>query len=396
MRILLGVTGSIAAYKSCFLLRRLQDHNHQVKVVTTKGAENFVTPLTFETLAKGEYYSGDLWIPEGKKEALWTLHVDLAKWAECLLIAPCTAHTIAKLAHGYCDDLLTAVALSYDGPKYLAPAMEEQMYFAPATQRNLALLKQWGWMEIEPEDGPLASGLSGYGRMAEPETILQAISYKPLQGKKVLITLGPTYEPIDPVRFIGNHSTGKMGAAIAQVALQYGAEVTIIAGPVSIPLPKAHQLIQITTAQELFETIMPIASQYDYIWMVAAVADYTPVEVKSEKIKKEENPNLTLSLKPNPDILANLTQQKRPGQKIIGFALESDYDLEKAKQKLKRKNCDLLVLNSLLLKGSGFGTDTNHVFAIMPDGTIHEFPMAPKRIIAKQLWDLVLSLPNEV
>jgi phosphopantothenoylcysteine decarboxylase/phosphopantothenate--cysteine ligase len=302
---------------------------------------------------------------------------------------------ITKLAQGHCDDLLTAVALSYRGPKYIAPAMEEQMYFSPPIQHNLTKLKNWGWIEIEPETGPLASSLEGKGRMAEPETILQILQYKPLKGKKVLVTLGPTYEPIDPVRFIGNHSSGKMGAAISEIALHYGAEVTVIAGPVSIPLPQAHHIIRITTAQELFDAIVPIAPDYDFIWMVAAVADYTPEHVSTQKIKKEKHPQLTLTLKPTPDILSYLSLHKPKGQMIIGFSLESELNLDQAREKRKRKQCDVLVLNSLQIEGSGFQTDTNHVFVLLPDDSVKELRLAPKQIIARQLWDLLLHYKNE-
>ncbi len=363
---LLGVTGSIAAYKASFLVRLLIKNGAEVKVILTPSARAFVTPLTLATLSKNpvmwEYF--DPKDEEGK----WNNHVDLALWADLLIIAPATSNTISKMVNGTCDNLLMGVYMSAKCPVYFAPAMDLDMYKHPSTKANIEKLQQFGNHFIPSGDGELASGLEGEGRLAEPEEIIDFIENSikaglPLRGKKVLINAGPTYEPIDPVRFIGNHSTGKMGVALAEEAHKLGAEVKLILGPNSVlPNTTAIAVTRISTALEMQDACKVEFGDADIAILAAAIADYRPANPVTEKIKKAGNP-LKIDLVENPDILAGLGKVRSENQILVGFALETNNGLENAVSKLHKKNCDLIVLNTPTAV-SGFGSDTNEVTLI--------------------------------
>ncbi len=365
-RVLLGVTGSIAAYKASFLVRLLIKNGAEVKVILTPSARAFVTPLTLATLSKNpvmwEYF--DPKDEEGK----WNNHVDLALWADLLIIAPATSNTISKMVNGTSDNLLMGVYMSAKCPVYFAPAMDLDMYKHPSTKANIEKLQQFGNHFIPSGDGELASGLEGEGRLAEPEEIIDFIENSikaalPLRGKKVLINAGPTYEPIDPVRFIGNHSTGKMGVALAEEAHKLGAEVKLILGPNSVlPNTTAITVTRISTALEMQDACKVEFGDADIAILAAAIADYRPANPVTEKIKKAGNP-LKIDLVENPDILAGLGKVKSENQILVGFALETNNGLENAVSKLHKKNCDLIVLNTPTAV-SGFGSDTNEVTLI--------------------------------
>ena len=364
-KILVGVTGSIAAYKAATLIRLLVKQGAQVKVIMSDGAQDFITPLTLSTLSKNPVYHKFILNDAGE----WTNHVELALWADCLLIAPATANTIAKMAHGLCDNLLLATYLSAKCVTYVAPAMDLDMYAHASTQHNLATLKSYGNMVLPVAHGELASGLIGAGRMIEPEEICTYLhthlaSTQILKNKKVLVTAGPTYENIDPVRFIGNHSSGKMGFAIADEFARNGADVTLITGPTDLVTNNKNiTRIDVTSADEMYQHTLKCFTKSTIAVMSAAVADYTPEKVSISKIKKSGD-ELHLKLKKTKDILAELGQQKTKKQILVGFALETNNELENAKQKLVKKNLDFIVLNSLRTKGAGFGFDTNKVTII--------------------------------
>ena len=389
-KILLGVTGSIAAYKSILLVRLLVKEGAEVKVVMTPSANDFVSGLTLSTLSKNEV-STDLF-----DEHSWSNHVALGRWADLMVIAPLSCNTLSKMAHGACDNLLLAVYLSATCPVVMAPAMDEDMWRHPATKNNVEALLDHGCQLIPVESGELASGLFGEGRMAEPETILQYlrsffIHKQDLKGKKALVTAGPTYEAIDPVRFIGNHSSGKMGYAIAEELYSRGAEVTLISGPVSI-LKRSEKidLIKVERAEEMYNAAM-LHSNYDIAVLAAAVADYTPVEIAEQKIKKA-NGVFDLKLQKTRDILQALGEIKKDRQILVGFALETENEIINARKKLEQKNADMIVLNSLKDEGAGFKKDTNKITLLKKSGEERKFETKSKQLVAKDIVDSIIEL----
>lgn len=392
-KILLGISGGIAAYKTAHLVRLFIKAGAHVQVIMTPASKDFITPLTLSTLSKNQVYSD--FFNEDDKEAMWNNHVDLALWADLFIIAPATANTMSKMANGNCDNLLIATYLSAKCPVYFAPAMDLDMYKHPSTLSSFSKLKQFGNTIIPAESGELASGLSGEGRMAEPENIVSflendLLSKLPLKGKKILITAGPTYEAIDPVRFIGNHSSGKMGYDIATEAANKGAEVILVSGPSHQTLKNdAVQLIRIVSAQEMYNVCHANFENVDVAIAAAAVADYRPKNVATQKIKKQET-NLTIELEKTQDILATLGEKKK-NQFLIGFALETENEIEHAKNKIKKKNLDLIVLNSLNDKGAGFGHATNKVTFI--DKNFNEVPMnlKSKEAVAQDIVNIIIK-----
>ena len=391
-KILLGVSGSIAAYKSAFLVRLLIKAGAEVQVIMTEAAQEFVTPLTLSTLSKRPALSQFVKNAAGE----WNNHVELGLWADALIIAPATAHTLAKCANGICDDLLTAVYLSARCPVFFAPAMDLDMYQHPSTVQNLHKLGQYGNILFEAEHGELASGLVGTGRMAEPEHLVAALAahflaIPALKNKKILITAGPTHEPIDPVRYVSNHSTGKMGYAIAAAFARAGADVTLVSGPTALPLPAPTvRRVNVRSAQEMYEATQAAFPAADVLILCAAVADYTPAHPADRKIKKKES-HFSIELTKTVDIAATLGQQKQPHQFSVGFALETDNEFENAAGKLKSKNLDLIVLNSLNDKGAGFAHDTNKITVIESNGTVHRFDLKTKDEVATDILELVVS-----
>lgn len=383
-KILLGVTGGIAAYKSAFLVRLLIKQGAEVKVMLTQEAKEFVTPLTLSTLSKNRVYSEFI---DGEYE-VWNNHVDLGKWADILCIAPATANTLSKMVIGHSDNFFLATYLSADARVYIAPAMDLDMYQHPTTQKNIKTIESFGHKIIPAESGELASGLVGQGRMAEPESIVSFMENDlkkdlKLFGKKVLITAGPTYEAIDPVRFIGNHSSGKMGYALAEEAARLGAEVTLVSGPTHLLLASSQiTLKKVVSAQEMYEEVLKHFDQTDIFISAAAVSDYTPKTVAAEKIKKDDG-ELVIALKKTQDILKAMGQKKK-NQFIVGFALETQNEEQNAKAKLKKKNLDFIVLNSLRDKGAGFGTDTNKIKIISNEGT-QLFELKSKTEVAQDI-----------
>lgn len=390
-KILLGVTGSIAAYKSLLLVRLLIKEGAVVKVIQTPSSRDFVTPLSLATLSRNPVLS-DLFAGD-----TWANHVELGRWADVLLIAPLSCNTLAKMAQGLCDNLLLAIYLSAICPVIAAPAMDEDMWRHPSTQANLARLTSFGNKVIPVEKGELASGLYGDGRMAEPAAILDFIQKlldekKDLTGKKALVTAGPTYEAIDPVRFIGNHSSGKMGIALAKELAERGATVDLVLGPSSLTadLP-GLRLHRVTSAEEMYTSCLENFSGVDIAVLSAAVADYTPVVRSDEKIKKNDG-NLVLELTRTKDILKTLGGLKKKGQLVIGFALETTGEREYALGKLSSKNADLIVLNSLNDDGAGFGVDTNKVTIFGRDGSEQSYERKPKQQVAKDIVDRIVKL----
>jgi phosphopantothenoylcysteine decarboxylase / phosphopantothenate---cysteine ligase len=391
--ILLGVTAGIAAYKSAFLVRLLIKKGANVKVIMTPASKDFVTPLTLSTLSKNEVYSS--FTKVDNENAQWNNHVELALWADLFLIAPATANTMSKMANGTCDNLLLAVYLSAKCPVYYAPAMDLDMYKHPSTLEYFKKLNDFANIQIPAAIGELASGLEGQGRMAEPEDIVLLIEKNildalPLKNKNLLITAGPTYEAIDPVRFIGNHSSGKMGYAIAKVAANLGAQVTLISGPVSLHIKnEAIQVINVISANEMFEATHRYFKNCDIAILSAAVADFKPNEVALQKIKKKEE-TLTIKLTKTKDILASLGEIKS-NKYLVGFALETQNELENAKTKLKKKNLDLIVLNSLNDKGAGFQSDTNKITLISKDNKIVSFNVKLKNEVANDILQHIIK-----
>lgn len=390
-KILLGVTGSIAAYKSALLVRLLVKEGAEVKVVMTPAAAEFVGPLTFSVLSKNPVALNFA----NKESGEWTNHVALGLWADVMIIAPASANTLAKMAGGACDNLLLATYMSARCQVFVSPAMDLDMWKHPATTSNIEKLKSFGHRVIVPAFGELASGLTGEGRMEEPENILQQMKEffgeeLPLSQKKVLVTAGPTYENIDPVRFIGNRSSGKMGFALAEEFDRLGAEVTLISGPSALRTPSsAIKRVDVESAAEMYEACMEHADA-DVIVMAAAVADYRPESAAQEKIKKQNNP-LSLSLTATDDILLALGKKKKDGQVIVGFALESNNGIENAKAKLKNKNLDFIVLNSLTDPGAGFNHDTNKVKVIGKDMTEQDISLRQKKEVARDLVQIIVN-----
>lgn len=391
-KIVLGVSGGIAAYKTASLVRLFIKAGADVQVVMTPASKDFVTPLTLSTLSKNPVHST---FYNDDEDAVWNNHVELGLWADLMLVAPATANTLSKMANGSCDNLLIATYLSAKCPVYFAPAMDLDMYKHPSTLASFKLLRQFGNIMIPAESGELASGLSGEGRMAEPENIIAFLeadleSKLPLKGKKILVTAGPTYEAIDPVRFIGNHSSGKMGFDIAEHAAGLGAEVILISGPTHLkPKSSGITLVNVTSAQEMYEAAHRYFGDVDAAISAAAVADYRPKFPATQKIKKTEDA-FTIELEKTQDILASLGKVKQK-QFLIGFALETENEIENAKLKIQKKNLDLIVLNSLQDEGAGFGKPTNKITFIDRNFEIEPMPLKTKEAVAEDILNKVIQ-----
>lgn len=396
-KIILGITGSIAAYKAAGLIRSFVKKGAEVQVVMTPAAKEFITPLTLATLSRkpviSEFFSN--------RDGSWNSHVDLGLWADVMLIAPATAATIGKMANGIADNMLVTTYLSCKAPVFVAPAMDLDMFKHASTQQNLQRLRSFGNRIIEPADGELASRLIGKGRMEEPDKIVDIldnffVTQNDLRKKKIVITAGPTFEKIDPVRFIGNYSSGKMGFALAEECAQRGAEVTLIAGPVALQTVHPHiQRVNIESAEEMYTTTTKAFRQADIAILCAAVADYRPQEQKDEKIKREQDETLSLSLVRNKDIAAALGKEKRENQLVVGFALETNDGIANANEKLARKNLDMIILNSLQDKGAGFQYDTNKVTIIDRKGNVQALPLKSKKEVATEIVDRLIMLFNK-
>ena len=391
-KIILGITGSIAAYKAAYLTRALIKKGAEVQIVITPAGKEFITPVTLSALTGkpvvSEFFSAN--------DGTWHSHVDLGLWADLLLIAPATASTIGKMANGIADNMLITTYLSAKAPVFIAPAMDLDMFAHPSTQHNLELLRSYGNHIIEPATGELASHLEGKGRMEEPDRIVERIeaffaSRQSLRGRKIVITAGPTYEKIDPVRFIGNYSSGKMGFSLARVCAERGADVVLIAGPVTLPTPHASiKRIDVESADEMYQAAMEAYPTADAAICCAAVADYAPAEYCSTKMKRNTD-DLTLVLRPNKDIAAELGKIKRAGQCLAGFALETDHEAENAVAKMQRKNFDFIVLNSLRDAGAGFRGDTNKVSIWYRDGRSADYPVKSKLEVASDIVDALTA-----
>ncbi len=394
-KLILGVTGSIAAYKAAELVRLLVRAGAEVQPIMTADATRFITALTLGTLAKRQVLIEVF--PENQ-DGSWTKHVDLGLWADGLVIAPATANTIAKLASGFCDSMLTAGVLSARCPVLVCPAMDHYMWTHPATKANVDRLRSFGYTILDPEHGELASGLIGEGRLPEPNTIAtfiaewlegQTTTDQSLEGKKVLVTAGPTREAIDPVRFLSNGSTGTMGFALADAAARRGADVVLLAGPVDLPTPDGVERVDIVSADDLHEAALSHADA-DLVFAAAAVADYAPATVGEQKTKKSDK-DLVMQLRRTPDVLAALGEHKQNGQVLVGFALETRNGETHARGKLERKNLDWIVLNYANEAGAGFGTGTNRVVLLGADGSRHALPMMDKAAVATRLLDLITA-----
>lgn len=392
-KIILGITGGIAAYKAAILIRLLIKKGAEIQVITTPFAEKFITPLTLATLSKRPVLKM-FYNPENGD---WNSHVDLGLWADAFIIAPATANTMGKAANGIADNLLLTTYFSARCPVFWAPAMDLDMFQHPVVQNNISTLKSFGNHFIDAETGELASGLEGKGRMAEPENIVAELenffnSKKKLKDYNILITAGPTYEKIDPVRFIGNRSSGKMGYALAEVLAEKGAKVNLVSGPVSLKTNNEKiNIISVESADEMFKETKKIFSENDIIIFAAAVADYTPQNPVNSKIKKKTN-SLNVELKPTKDIAKELGKQKSKNQITVGFALETDNELVNAQQKIAKKNFDFIVLNSLNDKGAGFAHDTNKISIIDKDNNIQEFELKSKKEVAKDIANKIIEL----
>lgn len=394
-KIVLGITGSIAAYKACSLIRLFIKAGAEVQVVITPAGKEFITPVTLSALTSkpviSEFFSG--------RDGSWHSHVDLGLWADAMVIAPCTASTLGKMAHGVADNMLITTYLSMKAPVFIAPAMDLDMFRHPATQANLQTLRSYGNHIIEAASGELASHLIGKGRMEEPENIFYTLesffrlqdatlNKKDLKGRRIMITAGPTYEKIDAVRFIGNFSTGKMGFALAEECATRGAKVELIAGPVGLKTkhPNIHRT-DVTSAQQMYEVATTCFPTCDTAILCAAVADFTPSTITDRKIKREGSGGIHLDLQPTQDIARELGRMKQKGQKLIGFALETDHEIEHAQGKLQRKNLDFIVLNSLRNPGAGFAHDTNQITLLFADGTRKDFGLKSKTEVASDIVD---------
>lgn len=396
-KIVLGITGSIAAYKACYIIRELIKGGAEVQVVITPSGKEFITPITLSALTHkpviSEFFS--------QRDGTWNSHVDLGLWADCMLIAPCTAATIGKMANGIADNMLITTYLSMKAPVFVAPAMDLDMYAHPSTQKNLQTLKSYGNIIIEPQSGFLASGLEGKGRMEEPKVIAECLSDffdkqekgqyadSSLRGKKIMITAGPTYEKIDPVRFIGNYSSGKMGYALAEECARRGAEVTLVSGPVSMTCSDSIKRINVECCEEMYNAATDVFPEQDAAILCAAVADFRPEHAADKKIKREKD-DLVIRLSPTRDIAASLGKLKSNSQKLIGFALETNDEELNAKKKLKKKNFDFIVLNSTKNEGTTFQSDYNQV-VIMSENETKHFDKKPKSEVAA---DIINELEN--
>jgi phosphopantothenoylcysteine decarboxylase / phosphopantothenate---cysteine ligase len=396
--VLIGVTGGIAAYKVGYLIRELIKSGAEVKVMMTEAAARFVTPLTFSALSKNPVFT-DLWSSNQSSDSgISTQHIDLANWADVLVIAPASANTIAKLTYGISDNLLTVVSLATARPVILAPTMDAEMYLNAVTQQNLTTLKERGYFVLPPAEGELASGLSGPGRLPEIKILVGTIekvlssATQDLKKKRILVTAGPTFEAIDPVRFVGNRSSGKMGFAIANAAAQRGADVTLIAGPVVLETPRNVKRFDVESAQEMLTAVLAHSMKTDAVIMSAAVADFSPAQAAAHKIKKQSgSATFDLKLKATTDILATLGKKKRKPV-LVGFALETNNALAGAKEKLKKKNLDLIVLNSFDKQNRVFGSDVNAVTMMDSRGTVERLPKQSKFEIANKILDKLKTL----
>lgn len=391
--IVLGITGSIAAYKACYIIRGLVKRGAEVQVVITPAGKEFITPITLSALTQkpvvSEFFS--------QRDGTWNSHVSLGLWADAMLIAPCTASTLGKMAHGVADNMLITTYLSMKAPVFIAPAMDLDMYAHPSTQQNMDRLRSFGNRIIEPQSGFLASGLEGKGRMEEPDAIVEALDCyfaegrDSLLGKRIMITAGPTYEKIDPVRFIGNYSSGKMGFALARECARRGADVTLIAGPVALPTPdKRIRRVDVESCEQMYNAAVAHFPQADAAILCAAVADFRPKEVAVAKIKRETD-DLVVRLSPTHDIAAELGRMKCDGQRLVGFALETDHEQDNAQSKLERKNLDFIVLNSLRNEGTCFRTDENQISIISASGK-KDFDKKPKSGCAADIIDELVNI----
>ena len=393
-KIILGITGSIAAYKAAYIIRALVKKGAEVQVVITPGGKEFITPITLSALSSNpvisEFFSN--------RDGSWHSHVDLGLWADAMLIAPATASSIGKMANGIADNMLITTYLSCKAPVFIAPAMDLDMFAHPSTQQNIEKLRSFGNHIIEPGEGELASHLVGKGRMEEPDAIVGVLDryfdgLGSLTQKKIVITAGPTYEKIDPVRFIGNYSSGKMGFALAEACAAQGAQVTLIAGPVSLSTTHPGiRRIDVESAEEMYQAAVRTFPDSDAAILCAAVADYRPEVQSDEKIKREKTGDITMHLVPNPDIAAALGKMKQAGQRLVGFALETTNEVAHATEKLERKNLDFIVLNSLKDKGAGFRCDTNKVSILEVNGKLTEYPVKPKNEVAGDIVEKLASL----
>lgn len=393
-KIVLGITGSIAAYKACLIIRGLIKAGAEVQVVITPAGKEFITPITLSALTQKPVISDFF----SQRDGTWHSHVALGLWADAMLVAPCTASTLGKMANGIADNMLITTYLSMKAPVFIAPAMDLDMYQHPTTQQNMERLRSFGNHIIEPQSGFLASGLEGKGRMEEPERIVEALDYffetKDLSGKHIMITAGPTHEKIDPVRFIGNYSSGKMGFALAEECVRRGAEVTLVAGPVSAQLsPMAAQMVKridVESCQEMFDAATTVFPNCNAAILCAAVADFRPDHQADQKIKREGD-DLQLRLLPNPDIAAELGRMKQPGQRLVGFALETNDEQANAQKKLQKKNLDFIVLNSLRNEGTCFQSDENQISIINANGQL-DYDRKSKNAVAHDIIDQLATL----
>lgn len=394
--IILGITGSIAAYKAAYLTRLLIKAGADVKIIITPTGKEFITPVTLATLSKNtvlcDFFHHD--------DGAWNSHIELGLWADLFLVAPASANTMAKMAHGICDNLLLTSYLSVRCPVMIAPAMDCDMYAHAATQENVEILRKRGHAFVEPDEGELASGLSGKGRMAEPERIVKEVeaffSQKAdLENQRILVTAGPTFEAIDPVRFIGNHSTGKMGYAIANELASRGAEVVLVSGPVSLsPEHKSIKLIKVSSAADMLKVCKKEFASCNGAVMAAAVADFTPIETAKNKISGKDK-NLTITLKPTADIAAELGKSKKKNQFLVGFALETQNENKNAQRKLTDKNLDFIVLNSLNDEGAGFGHDTNKISILFKNNKRTDFKLKHKNLVAKDIVHEIVTISHK-
>jgi len=396
-KILLCVTGGIAVYKAAALTSKLVQAGAQVKVILSESAEKFVTPLTFQALSRNEVFTDTF----DEKNPHVIAHIDLADWADLILVAPATANTIAKIAGGIADNMITTTMLAATAPVWIAPAMNVHMYDHPAVKKNLSILAEYGYQFIEPSEGYLACGYVGKGRLEEPEKIVELIQRffskderKELTGKKVIVTAGPTREKIDPVRFISNHSSGKMGYALAEEAKKQGADVVLISGPVQISAPSGVELVKVESANEMYNSVLEFFESADVVIKTAAVADYRPKVTYDQKVKKQAG-DATIELERTKDILFELGQRKK-NQILIGFAAETENLQEYAGKKLTKKNADMIVANNVKTVGAGFGTDTNIVTLFKRSGTVTELPLMSKTDVARKIIEETISLLKDM